>query len=236
MMANSKAISARCHCRRKWRFDTRYHEPSHVEADGTKISETAAISARATRHYKHHFEEIPNTEPLEGPFAISELDLAMILEQPQEDWEVGVNATDVVTAFQGCPKGKTAGRDLIPAEAWQAAIDAEPRLAAATAWAWIKRLKKWPEIEAATQTATNESNDEEGGDEPGERRHSSARAANDDGREFSDGRNSGTTSGGASTATAWAGAERRYGALGAMQPGPEESAAAAHRTREKVEH
>lgn len=54
---------------------------------------------------------------LEGPFAIGEATLAEKLTQPQEGYEFAVTADDVTSAFWSCPKGKTAGRDLIPAEA-----------------------------------------------------------------------------------------------------------------------
>lgn len=116
----------------------------YLEDGSNKIYETTEIGQRATRHYRQIFGEAQSTEPLQGPHDIDEAALAEKLAQPQEDYEFAVTSEDVADAFRDCPKGKTAGMVSLPAEAWNAAIEAEPRLAVATAWAWNMRLQNWP--------------------------------------------------------------------------------------------
>lgn len=105
----------------------------YLDDGSNKIDKTTRIGQMATKHHRQIFGETKSTEPLQGPHAIDELALAEKLAQPQEGYEFAVTAEDVTDAFRGCPKGKTAGRDLLPADARNAAIEAEPRLAAATA-------------------------------------------------------------------------------------------------------
>lgn len=91
------------------------------------------------------FGTISEAEEQDVPDAITEVDLRRKLAQPCEDYAHAVTADGVLAAFGDCPKGKMSGRDRRPAEAWNAAFAAEPRLAAATLWAWNARLQNWPE-------------------------------------------------------------------------------------------
>lgn len=73
-----------------------------------KIYKRTSIATRATRHYRHMFEEVPEVEPLDGAFAVGERTLAETLARPQEDFEIAMTADIVAASFWDCPKGKTA--------------------------------------------------------------------------------------------------------------------------------
>lgn len=75
---------------------------------------------------------------MQGPFAINEAELREKLRQPyveQADYACAMTDRMVAEAFRSCARGKTCGLDMRTSEIWTAALEAEPRIAMATAWA-----------------------------------------------------------------------------------------------------
>lgn len=66
------------------------------------------------------------------------------------EWQHGtITQADVLTAIGDCKPGRTCGADGVVSEMWQAAVAADPHIAACLAWARNQRLQKMAPVQQA---------------------------------------------------------------------------------------
>lgn len=117
--------------------------PYFLSADGDRIYNSSDRGHAATSYYRTLLTTTssPDADDADDPYAISETSLWKKLFETRDDArDLCSSGKDGIQAVARCPRGRTCGRDNLPAEAWHAAIETDGRVLQAITWAFNQRL------------------------------------------------------------------------------------------------
>lgn len=130
--------------------------------DGTILTHPDDIATVAMAYYERLFRPTTTdhtataaTNSVTRRVKADEEDLHRWLQVEWDYWEWPqgtISQGDVTAAILEAKAGKTCGADGIVTKQWQAAVAADPRIAAGLAWAWNQRLQNRAEVRQAQHT------------------------------------------------------------------------------------